>query len=167
MPTALDPAAMPRLSSVERLMAGPHTSNPSPASGEAGTTCFPDEGRPQELDPTIDVDHERAVPASSRARRRIRNVPCADDSRWLLYLQDMDGNENWHLFRVDAAAPEKPAMDLTPLPQGSRVFTVDPLATMPGSVLVTMNNQSEHVDYFLIEVATGKTTARLPAGQPG
>ena len=163
MPTTLDPAARPRPSSVERPRSEPHSSNSSLASGGAVTT-WPDleEGRPQDLDPTIGAEHGRAVPDSSRARRHLTRFLCAVDSRWLLSLQDMDGHDNWHLFRVDTAAPGEPAFDLTPLPLGSRVFTVDPLVTMPGTVLVSMNRRSQHVDYFLIDVATGETTASLP-----
>ena len=58
-------------------------------------------------------------------------------------------------------------MDLTPLPQNSRVVTVDPLVTSPGMVLVGTNEGSEHVDHVLIDVRTGETTALLPAGRRG
>lgn len=86
------------------------------------------------------------------------------DHRWLLYLQATDSHDKWHLFRIDRGAPEHPPVDLTPLPHGSRVFTVDVLATVPGTVLVTMNMRPDFIDYFLIDVATGETTAYLPAG---
>ena len=39
-----------------------------------------------------------------------------DDPRWLLYMQDGDGDENWHVYRVDLDAPDAAAVDLTPFP---------------------------------------------------
>ena len=39
-------------------------------------------------------------------------------------IDDTDGNEDWHLFRVDLDAPDEPAVDLTPLSPGSCVFAV-------------------------------------------
>ena len=76
----------------------------------------------------------------------------------MLYLQDTDGNEDWHLYRVDLNAPEAPAVDLTPMARGSRVLGVEKMRTRPGSVLVSMNRRPLFIDAFRIEVATGETT---------
>ena len=43
------------------------------------------------------------------------------------------------MHRVDLDHPDQPAVDLTPLPPGSRVFAVDPETTVPGTVIVCMN----------------------------
>jgi dipeptidyl aminopeptidase/acylaminoacyl peptidase len=106
----------------------------------------------------VDDDHSQAVRVTHDSRRGISSYSWTDDSRWLLYLQDTDGNEDWHLFRVDLAAPEKTATDLTPLPRGSRVFGTDPLPSQPGSVLVAMNRRPMAIDLFRIDVASGATT---------
>ncbi|WP_201291525.1 S9 family peptidase [Arthrobacter zhaoguopingii] len=105
----------------------------------------------------VDEDHSDAMCATGDSRRGITSFFWADDSRWLLYLQDTDGNEDWHLFRVDLTAPEQPATDLTPLPAGSRVFGVDSLTSWPGHVLVSMNLRPTAIDLFRVDVATGET----------
>ncbi|WP_201293224.1 S9 family peptidase [Arthrobacter zhaoguopingii] len=105
----------------------------------------------------VDEDHSDAMCVTGDSRRGITSFFWADDSRWLLYLQDTDGNEDWHLFRVDLTAPEQPATDLTPLPAGSRVFGVDSLTSWPGHVLVSMNLRPTAIDLFRVDVATGET----------
>ena len=45
-------------------------------------------------------------------RRGIRQYFFAEDGRHLLYLQDVGGNENFHLYAVPLAGGE--ARDLTP-----------------------------------------------------
>ncbi|WP_235883277.1 prolyl oligopeptidase family serine peptidase [Saccharopolyspora elongata] len=89
-----------------------------------------------------------------------------DDPRWLLYLQDTDGNEDWHLYRVDLDSPDVPAVVLTPMEQGSRVFGAEPLPSVPGSVLVAMNRRPMSIDLFRIDVATGETTLHLEQADP-
>jgi dipeptidyl aminopeptidase/acylaminoacyl peptidase len=106
----------------------------------------------------IEEEHEDAVCVTHDARRGIRTYHWTDDPRWLLYLQDTDGNEDWHLFRVDLEHPEAPAVDLTPLPVGAGVIGgVQRLRSYSGTVLVQLNKRSTFIDAFRIEVATGET----------
>ncbi|MEQ3549646.1 S9 family peptidase [Pseudonocardia nematodicida] len=114
----------------------------------------------------IDQTHDDAVPVTHDTRRGITSYYWIDDPRWLLYLQDTDGNEDWHLHRVDLRNPEAPAVDLTPFEPGSRVFAVDPETTVPGTVLAWMNPRPLYVDVFRIDVATGKTTALVERTDP-
>ncbi len=66
--------------------------------------------------------HGRRSTCGCAASRRPTTTPCAsphdtrrgittyhwtDDPRWLLYLQDTDGNEDWHLYRVDLDDPRR------------------------------------------------------------
>jgi hypothetical protein len=81
----------------------------------------------------VDEEHEDAVCVTHDARRGITTCYWTDDPRWLLYLQDTDGNEDWHLYRVDLDAPDEPAVDLTPMPPGSRVFGAEPLTPVPAA----------------------------------
>ena len=106
----------------------------------------------------IDEEHDQAVCVTHDARRGIKTYYWTDDARWLLYRQDTDGNEDWHVYRVDLQAPEKPAVDLTPLPPGSRVIGFGPMKSVPGSILVGMNQRPLYFDLFRIDVATGETT---------
>lgn len=106
----------------------------------------------------IDEEHDKAVCVTHDARRGIKTFYWTDDSRWLLYRQDTDGNEDWHVYRVDLHAPDQPAVDLTPLPRGSRVAGFGPMKSVPGSILVGMNRRPMFFDLFRIDVATGETT---------
>ncbi|KAA5830493.1 alpha/beta fold hydrolase [Saccharopolyspora hirsuta] len=115
----------------------------------------------------VDEEHEDAVCVTNDARRGIKSHWWADDPRWLLYLQDAGGNEDWHLHRVDLDAPGCPAVDLTPLPPGSRVFAVDPGKPARGSVLVWMNRRPASIDLFRVDVATGETALHLEQPEPG
>jgi dipeptidyl aminopeptidase/acylaminoacyl peptidase len=114
----------------------------------------------------IDQTHDDAVPVTSDARRGITSYYWSDDPRWLLYLQDTDGNEDWHLYRVDLDAPDSPAVDLTPMDPGSRVFAVDAETTVPGTVIAWMNPRPLYVDVFRIDLATGETTPLVERTDP-
>ncbi|MEV1290773.1 S9 family peptidase [Pseudonocardia sp. NPDC049635] len=114
----------------------------------------------------IDETHDDAVCVSHDDRRGITTYHWTDDPRWLLYLQDIDGNEDWHLYRVDLERPDEPAVDLTPLEPGSRVAGVDSLPSAPGSVLVAMNRRPLFFDTFRIDVATGETTVLHETDDP-
>jgi len=106
----------------------------------------------------IDEEHDKAVCVTHDARRGIKTFYWTEDARWLLYRQDTDGNEDWHIYRVDLQAPEKPAVDLTPLPPGGRALGFGPMKSTPGSILVAMNRRPLFFDLFRIDVATGETT---------
>ena len=125
----------------------------------------PAHGRMQVWVRGIDQEHDEAVCVTHDSRRGISTYHWTDDPRWLLYQQDTDGNEDWHLYRVDLTAPDEPAVDLTPLDPGSRVMAVQPLPSDPGHVLVWMNRRPLSFDAFRVAVATGETTLRLE--QPG
>lgn len=114
----------------------------------------------------INEEHGDAVCVTHDAKRGIKTYYWTDEPRWLLYLQDTDGNEDWHLYRVDLDAPEEQAVDLTPLPPGSRVFGAEPLDAVPGSVLVSMNRRPMFIDMFRIDVASGLMTLHLEQPEP-
>ncbi|KIH98085.1 peptidase [Streptomonospora alba] len=106
----------------------------------------------------IDQEQEEARCVTHDSRRGILTFFWCDDPRWLLYLQDTDGNEDWHLFRVDLEHPEAAPQDLTPLEPGSRVFSAEPMPSRPGTVLATMNQRPARLDMFLIDVGSGEIT---------
>jgi acetyl esterase/lipase len=151
--------SLPRLMDVEEFFADPEF---------AGATISPDGTKLAYLAPSqgrinvwvcgIDEEHVDAVCVTHDARRGIYKYFWTDDPRWLLYLQDTDGNEDWHLYRVDLEAPEEPAVDLTPMDPGSRVMGAEPLKSMPGTVLVAMNRRPLHIDTFRIDIGTGEVT---------
>ncbi|HET7571237.1 MAG TPA: S9 family peptidase [Gaiellaceae bacterium] len=149
----------PRRIPVEELFADPVFAGASISpDGTKLAYLAPKDGRLNVWVRGIDEAHEDAVCVTHDTRRGIRKYRWTDDPRWLLYLQDTDGNEDWHIYRVDLEAPEQPAVDLTPLERGSRVLSFEPLRSRPGTLLVSMNKRPLHVDAFLVEIATGETT---------
>ncbi|ANY07660.1 S9 family peptidase [Pseudonocardia sp. HH130630-07] len=114
----------------------------------------------------IDEQHEDAVCVTHDARRGISTYYWAEDSRRLLYMQDTDGNEDWHLYRVDLEDPGEPAVDLTPMPAGSRVFGAEPVPGEPDVVLAWMNRRPLFIDVFRIDIATGEITPHLEQTDP-
>jgi prolyl oligopeptidase PreP (S9A serine peptidase family) len=151
--------ALPPLIDIEQLFADPLFSGASISpDGTRIAYLAPKSGRTNVWVRGIDEEHEQAVCVTHDSRRGIRTYFWTDDPRWLLYLQDTDGNEDWHLWRVDLDAPEAAAVDLTPMERGSRVLGAERMRSRPGSVLVTMNRRPLFFDAFRIEVATGETT---------
>jgi dipeptidyl aminopeptidase/acylaminoacyl peptidase len=144
---------------IEDLFADPVFSAASISSdGQRIAYLAPAHGRTNVWVRAVDQEHDDAVCVTHDARRGIKTSYWTDDPRWLLYLQDTDGNEDWHLFRVDLDNPDAPAVDLTPMDVGSRVMDVEPSKGVPGTVLVSMNKRPLYVDTFRVVVATGETS---------
>lgn len=161
------PPPIPELIDIEEFFADPRFANPSISpDGLRLVYLAPHRGRRNIWIRGIDDSHDDAVPVTHDTRRGITTYYWTDDPRWLLYLQDTDGNEDWHLYRVDLYSPGEPAVDLTPLDPGSRVVGAEPLPSVPGSVLVTMNRRPTLFDMFRIDVATGETTLHREQDDP-
>ncbi|MEJ2885722.1 S9 family peptidase [Actinomycetospora aeridis] len=149
----------PRLRDVEDYFDNPDFAHATISpDGTRLAYLAPEYGRTQVWVRGLHEDHEQAVCVTHDRRRGVKTYRWTDDPRWLLYQQDTDGNEDWHLFRVDLTAPEQPAVDLTPLPPGSRVVGAEPLPSDPGALIVWMNQRPMFFDAFRVEVATGATT---------
>ncbi len=96
-------------------------------------------------------------------RRGIRMYAWAEDSKTLLYLQDADGDENFHLFAADLAT--KNVRDLTPW-QGVRAALLATNARFPDQVLVTLNvRDRKFMDVWRVSLKTG--AAELDTENPG
>jgi dipeptidyl aminopeptidase/acylaminoacyl peptidase len=110
----------------------------------------------------LDSDEEpRCVTADET--RSVYIYSWTHDSRWLLYMQDNGGDENWHVYRVDPDDPA-PAVDLTPFPDTRASFEL--LKGRPGKAVVQINNRTpELFDAYELDIATGDLT--LLAQNPG
>lgn len=88
------------------------------------------------------------------------------DSRYLLYVQDKGGNENYHVYRVPVGGTGVPvAKDLTPF-EGVRAIIFAVPREMPGRILVGMNKRSPSAfDAYWLDLANGDTT--MVAQNPG
>ncbi|OLS99914.1 peptidase [Pseudonocardia sp. CNS-004] len=159
----------PRLIEVEEFFADPGFIVPTISpDGTRIAYLAPHRGRRNVWVRGVDQTDDDAVPVTSDTRRGITTYHWTDDPRWLLYQQDTDGNEDWHLYRVDLDDPAAPALDLTPMGPGSRVFAVEPLPAMPGTVLVWMNPRGGTIDVFRVDVAPARScsTTRRPIRWP-
>jgi WD40-like Beta Propeller Repeat len=157
----------PDLIALEEFFADPLFANPSLSpDGTRIAYLAPHGGRRQVWVRGIDDDHADAVRVTGDTRRGVTIYHWTDDPRWLLYQQDTDGNEDWHLYRADLENPEAPAVDLTPMDPGSRVIGVEPFRPVPGTVLVAMNRRPLYFDVFRIDVATGETTLHHEQDDP-
>ncbi|WP_433559513.1 S9 family peptidase [Pseudonocardia xinjiangensis] len=157
----------PDLIDIEALFADPQFAVPTISpDGTRIAYLAPHRGRRNIWVRGIDRTHADAVPVTHDTRRGITVYHWTDDPRWLLYLQDTDGNEDWHLHRVDLDHPDEPAIDLTPMDPGSRVVGVESLPSDPGTVLVWMNRRPLFFDTFRVDVATGATTLHLEQTDP-
>jgi dipeptidyl aminopeptidase/acylaminoacyl peptidase len=104
---------------------------------------------------------DRAV--TQDEKRGIRQYYWAYDNKHLLYLQDVDGNEDFHLFAVDVAANK--TRELTPY-KGVRVQGVNLDEDFPNVVLFSMNKRDKKVfDMHRLDLATGED--KLDTENPG
>lgn len=95
-------------------------------------------------------------PVTSDRKRGIRGYFWAPGGKQILYVQDKDGDENWHVYAIPASGGE--ARDLTPI-KGvqARILAVEP--DQPDHILVAINDRNPQLhDIHRVELATGART---------
>lgn len=98
-------------------------------------------------------------------RRGIQAYWWSQDSTRVLFLQDQDGDEKFHLFSAEVAEPSAPSRDLTPA-RGAKADLLALPPRHPGVAVVVLNARaSQCFDAFRLDVATGQM--RLVAENPG
>jgi dipeptidyl aminopeptidase/acylaminoacyl peptidase len=86
----------------------------------------------------------------------------SQDGRYVLYVQDKGGNENWHVYAVDPMAQADsetgvpPARDLTPLENvTARIFSVP--KNNPKIMIIGLNDRDKaYHDVYKVDIATGE-----------
>ncbi|NEB77393.1 S9 family peptidase [Streptomyces sp. SID14478] len=92
------------------------------------------------------------------AHRSVHTYHWTNDPRWLLYEQDGDGDEKWHLFRVDLENPDAEAVDLTPFPSAT-AFGFEMAPTRPGKATLWINHRDPaQFDLCELDIAEGRLT---------
>jgi dienelactone hydrolase len=110
---------------------------------------------------TIGKSDDRMI--TNDAKRGIRNHFWAEDGKHILYLQDVNGNENFHLYSADLASNE--VKDLTAY-EGVRAQNLLVDRKHPDEVLVGLNQRDKTVfDMHRINLATGES--KLDTQNPG
>lgn len=105
-----------------------------------------------------DGDSPEVQRITSASRRNIDTFYWSSDGRYLLFHQDTDGDENWHLHRADPNRPDKPAVDLTPY-DGVRLLDAQLALDQPGTAFVALNmRRPELADFYELDLATGRLT---------
>jgi len=96
-------------------------------------------------------------------KRGIRNYGWTYDNRKILYIQDKDGDENWHLYSVTLDTGE--TKDMTPF-QGVRAQNLILDRKYPDKAYIGLNKRNPAVfDMYRLDLNTG--TLEVAAENPG
>jgi dipeptidyl aminopeptidase/acylaminoacyl peptidase len=157
-------SALPPLIPVEDFFENPEkTGAQISPDGTRLSYLAPEENRLNVWVRTIGEDDDVCV--THDHTRGILSYFWSRDSKHILYVQDEGGNENFHVFAVDVAAPDAPAVDLTPFPD-VRAFIVDVPYNDHEHLLVALNRRDPSVhDVHRLSISTGDL--ELVAENPG
>jgi len=101
-------------------------------------------------------DYASVKPITNDTGRGIPTHFWALDSQHVLYIQDQDGDENWHLYSVNLADGE--ITDLTPY-ENTQAQMLAQSEDVPGVVIVGMNDRDpKWHDVYSVDLATGERT---------
>jgi dipeptidyl aminopeptidase/acylaminoacyl peptidase len=110
---------------------------------------------------TVGKSDQKIVTADKK--RGIRQYFWAKDNRTLLYMQDSDGDENFHVYGVDL--PSGNVRDFTPF-QGVRASVADLNPDFPNELLVSLNLRNRELfDIYRLNVKNG--ALELDTENPG
>jgi dipeptidyl aminopeptidase/acylaminoacyl peptidase len=108
-----------------------------------------------------DEPFENAKPVTADDRP-VSSYFWSQDSRYVLYVQDKGGNENFHVYAVDPAAePEEKtgvptAKDLTPI-EGVRAMIYSVPENTPDRIIVGLNDRDpSYHDVYEISISSGE-----------
>jgi dipeptidyl aminopeptidase/acylaminoacyl peptidase len=103
--------------------------------------------RPREGGPETPVTDDRD--------RGVRSYFWSRDGRYILFVQDQGGNENYHVYAVDPTRPDR-VRDLTPF-DGVRAGVVAVPRATPRQILVSLNRRDASVfDVYALNLASGR-----------
>ncbi len=110
----------------------------------------------------IDEPFENARPVTADTTRPITGYFWSRDSRFILYVQDKGGDENYNIYAVDPAdqaEPETgvpPARNLTDLENIRAAIYAVPRNT-PGEIIIGLNDRNPALhDAYRLDLATGE-----------
>ena len=97
-----------------------------------------------------------AKPVTNDTGRGISSYQWAYTNAHILYTQDEDGDENWHIYVLDLET--NTAKDLTPF-EGAQARVEKLSHKLPGEVLVGINNRDPQFhDIYLVDIVSGAMT---------
>jgi len=99
-------------------------------------------------------DPSEAKPVTNDRKRGIRSYSWAFDNEHILYIQDKDGDENWHVYATNLETNE--TRDLTPI-DGVQARIQQASHRIPGDVLIAINDRNKQFhDVHRVNIATGE-----------
>ena len=105
----------------------------------------------------------KARPITDDSLRPVRNYFWSQDAKYVLYVQDKGGNENFHVYALDPFAVDSVrtmpiAKDLTPI-DGARANIYNVSQKNPSKIRIGLNNRDKawH-DLYELDIATGALT---------
>ncbi len=155
--------ALPALIPREILFGNPQRTSPhlSPDGKHLAYLAPDDKNVLQVWLRTIGQEGDRKLTADKK--RGIRSFFWTYDGRHLVYMQDSDGDENWHLFGVDVTG--NVVRDLTPF-QGAQGRVVGLAPEVPGEILVGLNVRDARLhDVYRVNLRNG--AVELEVENPG
>ncbi|MHC1737985.1 MAG: alpha/beta fold hydrolase [Ignavibacteriaceae bacterium] len=104
---------------------------------------------------------EEARPLTADDKRPISGYFWSRDSRYVLYVQDKGGDENFRVYAIDPAkegSPVPPALDLTPM-ENVRAMIIDVPKNNPNEIIIGLNDRNPELhDVYKINLTTGERT---------
>ena len=114
----------------------------------------PVEGRLNMWVRTVGKEDDRAI--THDAGRGVMGFFWAPNGDQLLYIQDRNGDENWHIYSVPALGGE--AKDLTPV-EGVQAQIVAVDKSVPDEILIGLNDRDPQLhDVYRLNLRTGERT---------
>jgi dipeptidyl aminopeptidase/acylaminoacyl peptidase len=114
----------------------------------------PDEGVLNVWVNEVGAPLENAHAVTDDRDRGIRSYFWAHDDRHLLYIQDVGGDEDWHLFSVDLLTGE--TQDVTPF-EGVQARVDETDKRFPDTILIGLNKDNPQLhDVYRLDLPTGE-----------
>lgn len=102
---------------------------------------------------------EEAKPLTADDKRPITGYFWSRDSRYILYVQDKGGDENYRVYAIDPTQkgdPVPPALDLTPM-NNVRAMIIDVPHNKPNEIIIGLNDRNPELhDVYNINLTTGE-----------
>ncbi|MCZ6777550.1 MAG: S9 family peptidase [Acidobacteria bacterium] len=151
------PAELPPLIPRENLFGNPDRTRPEVSpDGESLAYLAPHEGVLNVWVRSIGGDHDR--PVTRERRRGIQWYAWARNSGQILYVQDKEGDENWHIYSLDLETLQE--RDLTPR-QNIQARFVAVEHDFPDDVLVSLNDRDPRFhDIYQLDLRSGALNLR-------
>jgi dipeptidyl aminopeptidase/acylaminoacyl peptidase len=99
-------------------------------------------------------DPQSARVVTNDSYRGIRSYFWAPNSKYIYFVQDQGGDENFHVYSSDIASGD--VRDLTPVKEGARATIEAVSADRPDHIVVGINERDAQIfDLYIVDVTTG------------